>query len=166
MSIIAVDPGTSNTGIVYMDERRVICVKTITHKTTIKTDQDELRYRARSIAMQLADFAADKPHEAIVMEGFMTYTGRTGGYTFQTPYLCGYLHAVFDDENIVIQTSRQVLNPKTRGNVKHLLDMAALGYEVYGDSKVCTNEHLRSALMHGIYYYQNKAKNERMRERI
>lgn len=156
VAIIAIDPGTTNTGIVYMDERRVICCRTISYSQAVKGDQDALRDRAQAIARQVLEFAADKPNEAIVMEGFVTYKERQSSYTFQTPYLCGYLHSALEGEDVVIQTSRQVLNPRTRGNVADLKDLMAKGCEVYGDSLKCTNDHLRSAAAHGIYYYRNR----------
>lgn len=156
MSIVCIDPGTRNTGIVYMDERRVVCAKTIAYKTVVKDNQSELMERAEAIARQVADFAADKPHEAIVIEGFVAYPGRQGGYTYQTPYLVGYLHAALAGEPIVTQTSRQVLNPRSKGNVAELKDMMKLGYEVWPECSKCTNDHTRSALAHGIYYYKRK----------
>lgn len=156
MSIIAIDPGTSNTGLVYMNEHRIICCKTLSYNWAVKDNQQALKERAQAIARQIADFAADKPHECIVMEGFVGYTGRQGGYSFQTPYLCGYLHSALSDEKIVIQTSRKVLNPRTRGNLAHFKDLIAKGCEVWGDSAKCTNDHLRSAAVHGIYYYKQK----------
>ena len=156
MSIIAIDPGTAHTGLVYMDEHRIICCKTIAFKGAVKADQDALKERAQAIARQIIDFAADKPHECIVMEGFMGYTGKQGGYSFQTPYLCGYLHSALEGERIVIQTSRKVLNPRTRGNLAHLKTQMAHGYEVWKDCEKCSNDHLRSAAVHGIYYYQRK----------
>lgn len=154
MSIIAVDPGTSNTGVVYMDEHRIICAKTIHYNGTVKDDQYALKERAENIARQLGLWVADKPHDVIVMEGFIGYSGRTGGYTYQTPYLCGYLHAALHDEDIVIQTSRQVLNPRTRGNVSRLRDLMAQGMKPYVGCELCTNDHLRAAACHGIYYLQ------------
>lgn len=153
MSIVAIDPGTSNTGIVYMDERRIICAKTLHYKSVVKADQDALRARAANIARQISQWIADKPHDAIVMEGFVGYAGRQGGYAFQTPYLCGYLHSALSGENIVIQTSRQVLNPKTPGNVAELRELMERGIEVWGDSGMCKNDHLRAAACHGIYHY-------------
>ena len=156
MSIIAIDPGTAHTGLVYMDEHRIICCKTIAFKGAVKADQDALKERAQAIARQIIDFAADKPHECIVMEGFMGYTGKQGGYSFQTPYLCGYLHSALEGERIVIQTSRKVLNPRTRGNLAHFKTQMANGYEVWKDCAKCSNDHLRSAAVHGIYYYQRK----------
>lgn len=154
MSIIAIDPGTSNTGIVYMDERRIICCKSLTYKEAVKIDQAALMERAENIARQIIDFAADKPHECIVIEGFVTYQERQSAYTFQTPYLCGFLHAALKGENVVIQTSDKVLNPNRRGNLSHLKKQMAKGYEVWGDSAKCSNDHLRSAAVHGIYYYR------------
>ena len=156
MNIVAVDPGTSNTGIVYMNERRIICAKTLHYKSTVKADQDALRKRAESIARQLGAWVADKPHEVIVMEGFLGYSGKGGGYVFQTPYLCGYLHAALRGEEIAIQTSRQVLNPKSRGNVAELRTLMARGANPYPGCEHCTNDHLRAAACHGAYYLEHR----------
>lgn len=153
MSIVAIDPGTSNTGIVYMDARRIICAKTLHYKSTVKADQFALMERAENIARQISQWIADKPHEAIVIEGFVGYSGKQGGYAYQTPYLCGYLHKALADENIVIQTSRQVLNPKSRGNVAEARTLMARGARPWPGCEVCTNDHLRAAACHGIYYY-------------
>lgn len=156
MRIVAVDPGTAHTGAVYMDERRIICAKTIAYKSTVKADQRALMERAGAIAKQLAEWMADKPHERLVMEGFVGYPGRQGGYTYQTPYLCGYLHAALSGESIAVQTSRQVLNPRTRGNVAWMRNAMAEGREPYPGCAKLTNEHLRSAACHGIYYLRKK----------
>ena len=50
MPVVAIDPGTANTGLVYMDERRVICAKTLTHRKAVRGDQYALMERAREIA--------------------------------------------------------------------------------------------------------------------
>lgn len=156
MSIVAIDPGTTNTGLVYMDERRILCAKTIVHRRAVKGDQDELKDRAQRIAAQISEWIADKPHEAVIIEGYVTYPGKQNAYTFQTPYLCGYLHAALDGENIVIQTSDAVLNPRKRGNVAALKDAMAEGRNAYSGCSCCTNDHLRSAACHGIYYLRRK----------
>ncbi len=158
MRVVAIDPGTSNTGIVYMDERRIICAKTLRYKETVKADQDALRERAENIARQIGAWVADKPHDAIVMEGFVGgYRGRQGGYTFQTPYLCGYLHAALASERIAIQTSRQVLNPRSKGNAAELRALMERGTAPIPGCDRLTNDHLRAAACHGAYYLARNA---------
>lgn len=154
MSIIAIDPGTSNTGLVHMDEKCIIDACTLRFRDVIRADQDMLRERAAEISLMVRSWIAERPHDAVIIEGFVGYTGKGGGYVFQTPYLCGYLHADLADENVVIQTSRQVLNPRTRGNVAHIRDAMECGGAPYPGSKLCTNDHLRAAACHGIYYYR------------
>lgn len=160
MPVVAIDPGTANTGLVYMDARRVICAKTLTHRKAVRGDQYALMERAREIAAQVAAWAADKPHEAVVIEGFVGFSGRQGGYTYQTPYLCGYLHRALEGERIVIQTSRQVLNPRRAGSMAQMMDMLRAGKRPMEGSEMLTNEHLRSAACHGAYYYQEKNRKE------
>lgn len=154
MSIICVDPGTSNTGLVFMDEKRIIDACTLRFRNVIRADQDMLRERAAEISLMVRSWMAERPHEAVIIEGFVTFQGRQSGYTYQTPYLVGYLHSDLADENIVIQTSRQVLNPHTRGNVAHIRDAMECGGAPYPGSKLCVNDHLRAAACHGIYYYR------------
>ena len=55
-------------------------------------------------------------------------------------------------EEIAIQTSRQVLNPKSRGNVAELRTLMARGANPYPGCEHCTNDHLRAAACHGAYY--------------
>lgn len=158
MPVVAIDPGTANTGLVYMDGRRVICAKTLTHRKPVRGDQYALMERAREIAAQVAAWAADKPHEAVVIEGFVGFSGRQGGYTYQTPYLCGYLHRALEGERIVIQTSRQVLNPRSAGSMAPMMGMLRAGKSPVEGSELLTNEHLRSAACHGAYYYATKGR--------
>lgn len=139
-----------------MDERRILCALTVSMKGAVRSDQDALLARAAAIADRVSGWMADKPHEAVVIEGFVGYPGRQGGYTFQTPYLCGFLHKALEGERLVIQTSRQVLNPRTRGNATRYLDALRMGKKPWAGSELLTNEHLRSAACHGAYYYERK----------
>lgn len=163
-AVVAIDPGTSNTGLVYMDEsRRVLCAKTVSLKGAVKGDQALLMERARAVADGVAAWMADKPHDAVVVEGFVGYSGRQGGYTYQTPYLLGYLHRALEGENVVAQTSRQVLNPRTRGNVAWLMDELRYraGAQPVKGAALLTNEHLRSAACHAYYYYKMRQMGEK-----
>lgn len=156
MPVVAIDPGTANTGLVYMDERRVLCALTVSMKGAVKGDQEALRRRAEAVADRIAGWTADKPREAVVIEGFLGYPGRQGGYTYQTPYLVGYLHRALAGENLVTQTSRQVLNPRARGNVARLMEALRLGERPLEGAELLTNDHLRAAACHGAYYYERK----------
>ncbi len=152
--IIACDPGTANTGLVWMERGRIADALTVRFGGKVGADQRALMERARAIAARVADWAAGRPHDAFVIEGFVGYPGRQGGYTYQTPYLCGYLHRALEGERIAVQTSRQVLNPRTRGNVARLkADMAAGAFPWEG-AGLLTNDHLRSAACHGVYYLE------------
>ena len=157
MRIVAIDPGTSNTGLVYMDEREILAARTITHKDRLfkeqltkagkpsrEIDQTKLLKRARSIYIAIRDFMLNHPHEAVVIEGFQTFAGSNRGnaYTFQTPYLSGYLKKAFEGEELTIQTSNEVL----KGIDK---DAVALAYP---GGCLCTTDHTRAAACHGIYF--------------
>lgn|GEM_PF-1852658 len=161
-NIVCVDPGTSNSGYVYMSPYHVLCCKTF-HGPAVKFDQYELKERAGEVARSLLAWIADKPHEAIVIEGFVGFSKRQSSYSYQTPYLIGYLHRALEQagEEVVIQTSREVLNPRSKGSVVSQGDKdgpcdakeAALARSGWGDVSKCTNDHLRAAALHGIYYY-------------
>lgn len=161
MAIIAIDPGVDNTGLVYMSDREVIDVKTIHYMEGVKTDQRALMERSREIAERICDWMLDKPHDALVVEGFVTFraaAGRSNPYSFQTPYLCGVIGARFEDENIIWQLSRDVLNPRIAGSCAWVKDKVKNGYSVLSGDERCSNDHLRSALAHGVYYFRQLAK--------
>ena len=159
--IIAIDPGVEHTGLVYMDEREIFCCKTLTHRDSIAqdgftkagkprrlVDQRKLAARARSIACAVRDFVAANPHDAVVVEGFQQFTtgNRANADTFKTPYLCGYIARELDGENVIVQTSTEVL----RG-----IDRAAT-VNAYPGGRGCTNDHVRAAACHGIYYLKGR----------
>ena len=155
-AIVAIDPGTSNTGLVYMDETRIIDAETLRFTDPVKSDQHALMRRAYEITERIYDWMAPRRHDYVVIEGFVTYHGRQSGYTFQTPYLCGYIHAALATEHFIIQTSRQVLNSHMRGNVAAYKRAMEQGKDVWGDCSILTNDHVRSAAAHGIYYFIHK----------
>ena len=158
MNIIAIDPGTRNTGVVYLNKRGILCAKTIQFKQKIWQDQDALLLRAKEIARQLSDWIADKPHEAIVIEGFVYQSRNKSSNIYQTPYICGYLQSLLSEENLVIQTSPQVLAKK---DYKLLMEeFAQKVCEIPGSYQI-SNEHLRSAASHGWYYLMEGCKNGR-----
>lgn len=160
MSIIAIDPGTTNTGLVYMDERRVICAKTIPNHARAR-NLYELKARVVSIATQVSDWMADKPHDAVIMEGFIFQSRQYRDKLYQTPHLVGALMEELRDENLVLQTS-EIFNPKRKNNVADLKGQIAAGISPgWAETEKCTNDHTRSAVCHGIYYYMT-AKQQRM----
>lgn len=161
MSIVAIDPGTSNTGLVWMDGESILDVLTIrwSGSASIRDDQQKLLQRAHDITAIIAGWMEGKEREAVVIEGFLNYCKRQSGYTFQTPYLCGFIHAALN-EHFIIQTSRQVLNPHTRGNVAAYKAAMEQGSCPWKGSELLTNDHLRSAACHGIYYYIHRGEEE------
>lgn len=161
-SIVAIDPGTSATGLVRMDAGRFIEAETLRYPEPVKADQSALMRRAAEIARRVAEWMGDGPREAVVVEGFVTYHGRQSGYTFQTPYLCGYLHAALAGEPLVVQTSREALNPRTRGSAVRdgETKAAAIARSGWANAPILSNEHLRSAALHGIHYYNHREEEE------
>ena len=153
MDVIAIDPGTCNTGVVYMNERGIICAKTIHYQGAIKQNQEALLERARLIAADILDFMADKPHDMVVIEGFTAIPSIMSSNTYQTPYLCGYLQRLLDKENLTIQTSTKVF----RGQWLRLRDDIKQGREAIPNCKLLKNEHLRAAGVHGWYYLKGQA---------
>lgn len=162
MNVIAIDPGTRYTGVVYLDERRIIDTKTIAYPKACGIDNIALDERCKNIWQQLEPFILTHDHDVIIIEGFIPYPGMkvAKSTSHQTPWLVGYLTANLEisNENMTIQTSKQVLNPRVRGNLSFALDMLKHGKSwVYeGDTKL-TNDHLRTAFLHGWYYIQGGA---------
>ena len=73
----------------------------------------------------------------------------------QTPWLVGYLLSGLEriGEDVAIQTSKQVLNPRTRGSLATQYDMLKNPKTwVYQGDDLLTNDHLRTAFLHGWYY--------------
>ena len=62
--------------------------------------------------------------------------------------------------HIVIQTSRQVLNPRSAGSMAAAMAALRAGKRPMEGSEMLTNEHLRSAACHGAYYYREKGRKE------
>lgn len=155
MSIIAIDPGTSNTGLVHMDGKRIIDARTIHYDEPVKADQYRLMQRAHEIVIAIFDWMAPRKHDYVVIEGFVNYSKMQGGYTFQTPYLCGCIHTALASEHFIIQTSREVLNSHTRSSAVRKGETKAQAIERWGweNSAILKNEHVRSAALHGIYHY-------------
>ena len=144
-AIVAVDPGCMHTGIVYMDERRVIDSRTVGYPKGVKGNNALLDERCESIWRQLERFLAEHPHDLVVIEGY------------QTPWLVGSLTAHLHQagEPFSIQLSALVLNPRARNNAAWASDAVAQGREVMqGCQRLVTNEHLRSAFAHGLWFYQ------------
>lgn len=155
VSIVAVDPGALHTGVVYMDNRRVIDVATISYPKAVKGDNHLLDERCEAIWRRLWRFLADHPHDCVVVEGYQQQGGRGHmAMSHQTPWVVGSLtaHLHREGEDVRIQTSAQVLNPKARNNCAWVVDAAKDGREVCPGSEKCRNEHLRSALAHGVYW--------------
>lgn len=155
-AVVAIDPGALHTGVVYMDERRVIDARCIAFKEGCGTDNALLDERCEAIWGRLEEYLEGHGHAAVVVEGYVPYRGRataTNG-SHQTPWLVGSLlaHLHVADENVALQTSRQVLNPKTRGNAAWTVDWLKSRTPFYRGQEQITNEHLRSAFAHGWYH--------------
>ena len=60
----------------------------------------------------------------------------------------------------MIQTSRQVRNPRRAGSMAQTMDMLRQGKRPMKGAEMLTNEHLRSAACHGAYYYREKERKE------
>lgn len=156
MSVVAIDPGTTSTGLVWMDGHEVFEAGTIRFREAVKGDQGALLERAGAVSAALKGWMRGKEREAVVIEGFVGYARRQSTYTYQTPYLCGYLHRALSGERLVIQTSRQVLNPHTRGNCAWVKEAVAAGEPCgWEGAGLCTNDHERSALAHGVWFYRH-----------
>lgn len=159
-AIVAVDPGCLHTGVVYMDARRVIDSRTIGYPKGVRGDNDLLDERCEAIWRQLERFLAMHPHELVVIEGYQQHGGRGHmAMSHQTPWLVGSLTAHLHEarEPFAIQLSARVLNPRAHGNAAWAAEAVREGREVLqGCQALVTNEHLRSAFAHGLWFYQDR----------
>lgn len=163
MKVLAIDPGTSNTGTVIIEEDTgVIYSKTISHKGAIKDDQDALMARANLICEEIVQLVKEYDIDVVVIEGFVNFGVRSNLYTSQTPFLVGAICrtlCLIDDISVRIQLSRTVLK-KPRHMTKRDYPPTVLEAleNVQGAKESCTNEHLRSALAHGYYFLRSENK--------
>lgn len=155
-AIVAIDPGSLHTGVVHMTVWSVLDSRTFAFKAGCGADNDLLDARCEEIWTLLRRFLETHEHGPVVMEGFVPYPGRCGGTkgSHQTPWLCGQLlgHLREAGEEVVLQTSRQVLNGRTRGNAAWTVDWLRNRRQFYLGQGLVTNEHERSAFAHGWYY--------------
>lgn len=157
MAVVAIDPGMRHTGLVHMEGWHVLDAKTIAFRKGVGQDNLLARERAGEIAQEVTAWLASHDHACVVLEGFTGFTSRQGVYAWQTPFLVGYLLRELATESVALQTSRQVLNPRSTGNVARYANAMAEGRDPFeSGGKLITNEHLRSAAAHGIYYYQRE----------
>ena len=157
MIIVAIDPGTANTGVAVYDSEAQKVIECMTIKTK-STGQDQMALNDRCwkicIETSLAiseimfdDFQWEIEDTVTVIEGFASFGGnRQNANTFQTPFLVGYLCATLNPD--VIQTSNKVFSKYGRSLRDSIKDGTC---SVEGCQKA-TNDHERSALCHALYY--------------
>lgn len=158
--VIAIDPGTRNTGLAYCEPWRLLAYRTITSREPIGADQEALRRRSLLIADEISGWMADKPHDLVVIEGFVPQRGRMSAATYQTPFLCGVLECALRGERTVIQLAHDVLrrdragNP-TNGSMAWLMDALKEGRSPVEGFPSMSNEHIRSAVCHAMHFFEN-----------
>ena len=148
MIIIAIDPGTANTGVAVYDNWAQKVVDCVTIKTK-STGQDQMALNDRSwkISCAINNMVDEYLEYVLIIEGFASFGGnRQNANTFQTPFLVGYLCATLNPD--VIQTSNKVFNKHGRSVRDSIKDGTC---SVEGCEKA-TNDHERSALCHALYY--------------
>lgn len=162
-TIVAVDPGTANTGVVVMDERGIIASRTISFDDTLGVDNVKLSQRANEIAERIVSMIP-AGCESVVMEGFVPFQryNRTSAQALvQTPFLVGYLCRALSNYNLTLQTSVEVLGYTRPLSVLYGCETKEEGrqrkVDVIASTKgghLCTNDHTRSAACHGLYYWR------------
>ena len=148
MIIVAIDPGTANTGVAVYDSeaQKVIDCVTIKTKSTGQA-QMALNYRCSKIAYAIDHMFEEYFAEVLVVEGFASFGGnRQNANTFQTPFLVGMICGICDVR--AIQTSNKVFSKYGRSVRDSIKDGTC---SVEGCEKA-TNDHERSALCHALYY--------------
>ena len=157
MKVLAIDPGTRNTGIVCLEDNSIIHARCLSFKESIKDDQEKLLSRSDDIADIVINCIKMFKPDVVVIEGFVNFGVRSNVYTSQTPFLVGVLcESIIRCSGYlwpVIQLSRDVLKkPKTMDKKDYPPMVTEALENVKNAKETCTNEHLRSALAHGYYY--------------
>ena len=148
-----------NTGVVVMDEDRVIAADTIRFKDSIKgwsyKGQQELMHRLHDIKAGVLPYLLID-HDWEVCEGFFTYPGRQNASTFQSAMVTGAIISMLDEDKAVIQTSDQVFNSQTPGAMPYAKALLQKGKSIMAGDELCTNDHERSAFLHGVYFINQR----------
>lgn len=162
-AVVAVDPGTRNTGMVLLtltgSAPVVAGAATARWSRGVGTDQMALARRAEECCREVAAFVEKAKASArgpvpVVMEGFTPLRGKPRPMSYQTSWLCGALAMALASVtgDLSIQTSAQVLNPKRRGSMAWAAEAVKAGGAVVRGQGRVTNEHERSALAHALYW--------------
>ena len=158
--IIAIDPGTTHTGMVYMTTQgSVLDVDTANFYKALNTDNEALIIRCTLIWLRISAFLESHPHSMVVIEGYKPYGGMrvARATSHQTPWLIGHITACLGaaGEPFTVQLSDAVLR-KNRGGMGCVLEGLKDGSVKFNGSNLLSNEHLRTAAMHGLYYVRNR----------
>ncbi len=172
--VLAIDPGTTYTGVALVDERGVSCCQTIKFLQPCGLDNAAIFDRAEQIAERLAPILATWKHDVVVMEGWKYYGSIANeNSATQTPILVGWLARELRGENLHPQSSSQVFNKKDPGNIyrpfgidldkpneKRLADLM----RKIPDGEKAKDEHQRSAVAHAVYYIREHNRLEKTRK--
>ena len=148
--IAAVDPGLANTGIVVMDKDRVYATTTL-HSVGKTNSWEETRSRAQKMAVDIVSFIRASEAEHAIVESFeqQSYKGVTKK-SWATVLVLAYLDVALSGAAVWQTPSEALKDTKDYRDLWKACGDKGAGI-LLGD-KAITNEHLRSAASHGIYY--------------
>lgn len=170
LRVLAIDPGTSHTGLALVDEYGINCAQTIHGRGgSLGTDNALIIERCEQIADEVERLCISWPHDVVVIEGYepFVHQGRVNAQAAtQTPILVGAICDRLRHENLHPQYSSVVL--RQSGGVYGLYGIRAKGMDaklarvklmekVAGGTK-CRTDHERAAAAHALWYLAEEAR--------
>lgn len=160
--VLAIDPGTTHTGVALVDERGVSCAQTLRFPDMRTVDNAAIFDRAQAIAERLEPILTAWRHDVVVLEGYQYFGSISSAYSAtQTPILVGYLARFLKGENLQPQHSPELFNKNRAGNVWRRYGvnpdgtteqrLRELMRKIPGGDKA-KDEHQRAAVAHAVFY--------------
>ena len=166
--VLAIDPGTRNTGVALVDERGVSCAARIRFSEPLGTDNAAIIARSGELAERLQPILDAWRHDVVVLEGYTpwSYGDGNAAATTQLLILVGWLSCHLKAENLHIQYSDDVLapsrehsifwhlgiNPRATKGMDKVARLRLLEGYLPGGEKCKGDKDMIAAAAHGLWY--------------
>lgn len=158
MRVVGIDPGMATCGIVLMDGRRLIDFADFrTVRTGAKTPNEDGVKRSAQMARSIADFIRrNEPVDVVVVEEFITRSGRSYSSAWETPFAIGYIaHDLLDEGcDIRFRSAARLPDRSVREKAWSNLCKTREGLARINELPKSRREHVICAALHAIGYIE------------